>query len=155
MEGTAGLTHNLPAAPRLIFPNPEAEEDIAAPAAIVIEWADTSGAGDPAIVRYQVVVFEVEETGQVFEFRADVLANPAAETQRVTVPPEFFASLAGRAGEFKAEVLAIEASGNKTILEHEFEVEDCIATMHPRASVEELVSRPSMPRDTSAKTPPA
>ena len=87
--------------------------------------------------------------------RADGLADLAAETQRVTVPPEFFASLAGRAGEFKAAVLAIEASGHKTILAHEFEGEDCIATMPPRASVEELVSRPSMPRDPSAKTSPA
>jgi hypothetical protein len=87
--------------------------------------------------------------------RADGLADLAAETQRVTVPPEFFASLAGRAGEFKAAVLAIEASGHKTILAHEFEVEDCIATMPPRACVAELVSRPSMPRDPSAKMPPA
>ena len=156
LEGTAVLTHNLPAAPRLIFSNPEAEEDIADPAATGIEWADTSGAGDPAIVRYQVVVeFEAEETGQGFELRADVLAEPVAETQRVTVPPEFSPSLAGRAGEFQAAVLAIEASGHKTILAHEFEAEDCIATMPPRASVAELVSRPSMPRDPSAKTSPA
>lgn len=30
-----------------------------------------------------------------------------------------------------------------------------VANAHPRASVEELVIRPSMPRDTSAETPPA
>jgi hypothetical protein len=125
IEGTAELTHNLPAVPQLVFPDPEADDNIADPAAgpVVIEWADASEDGDPAVVRYQVVVeFEEEETERVFEVSVDVPADPGVATQSVTIPPEFLASLAGLEGEYKTEVLAVEASGNKTISEHEFEV---------------------------------
>ncbi|MCH8029469.1 MAG: hypothetical protein IH874_06015 [Candidatus Dadabacteria bacterium] len=122
LVGTAELTHDLPAAPNITsIGNP------------VIEWCDTSEEGDPAIVRYQVIVEFVEldefdeETGRVFEFSVDVLADPEATcsngTQSVTVPPEFFESLEELDGEFKAEVLASEESGNKTISEQEFELE--------------------------------
>ena len=120
LAGTAVLTHDLPAAPGLVFPDPEAEENVADPENTVIQWSDTSEEEDPEIVRCQLAVeFEEKRTGRVFEFIVDVLA----ETQSVTVPPEFFESLAGLKGEFKAEVLAIEESGNKTISEQEFELE--------------------------------
>jgi hypothetical protein len=91
----------------------------------VIEWEDTSLEGDPAIIRYHVVVeFEEEETEAVFEFTLDILADPGNWVQSVTVPPEFFESLAELEGEYKAEVLAVEPSGNKTITEREFELLD-------------------------------
>ena len=125
LTGTAVLTHDLPAAPRLIFPDAESAENFADPEATVIEWADTSEEGDPAIVRYQVVVeFEEEETGRVFVSSADVLADPEAATQSLTVPPGFFESLEGLEGEFKAEVVSIEAGRNATISEHEFQLEE-------------------------------
>ncbi len=60
----------------------------------------------------------------MFEFFVDVLADPEAETQSVTVPTEFFESLQELEGEFKAEVLAIAGNGNKTISEQEFELEE-------------------------------
>lgn len=123
LVGTAMLTHGLPAAPGLIFPDPEEEENVADPLNTVIEWEDTSEAGDPEIVRYQVVVeFEEEVTERVFEFSVDVLADSGAPSQSVTVPAEFFESLDGLEGEYKAEVVAIEGSRNATISEHEFEL---------------------------------
>ena len=124
LESSAELTHDLPAAPGLVFPDPEAEENVAEPDATVIEWSDTSKEGDPAIVRYQVVVeFEAEEIETVLEFKVDVLADPEAATQSVTVPSEFFASFDGLEGELKAEVVAMAEGGNATISEQEFELE--------------------------------
>ena len=124
LAGTAVLTHDLPAAPSLVFPNPDAAENVADPLDTVVEWRDTSEAGDPTIVRYHVVAeFEEEETERTFVFGVDVLADPSAETQSVTVPSEFFDSLEGLQGEFKAEVVAIAEGKNATISEHGFEVE--------------------------------
>jgi hypothetical protein len=123
LRGRAELTHDLPAAPELIFPDPEAAMNVADPTATVIEWRDTSEAGDPVIVLYQVVVEFVEESGRVFKFSIDVLPDSEAATQSVMVPVEFFAGLDGLQGEFKAEIVAIEDSGNATIWEEEFEVD--------------------------------
>ena len=124
LAGTAELSHDLPAAPGLVFPDPDASENVADPLDTVIEWRDTSGAGDPTIVRYHVVVeFEEEETERAFVFGLDVPAPPGAVTHSVTVPSEFFENLAGLQGTFKAEVVAMAAGGNATISEHEFEVD--------------------------------
>ena len=124
LVGTRVLTHDLLAAPGLVFPDPEQEENVADPEATVIEWRNTSEGRDPEIVRYQVVVeFEEEGTERVFEFIVDILADPEAVTQSVTVPAEFFEALEDLEGEFKAEVVAMEAGGNATISEQEFELE--------------------------------
>jgi hypothetical protein len=123
LRGRAELTHDLPAAPELIFPDPEAAMNVADPTNTIIEWRDASGPGDPVIVFYQVVVEFEDQTGRVFKFSVDVLADPEAETQSVTVPVEFFESLEGLQGQFKAEVVAIEEGGNATIWEEEFEVD--------------------------------
>lgn len=123
--GTAMLTHNIPAAPGLIFPDPELEENETDPENTVIQWEDTSEIGDPMIVRYHVVVeFEEELTERVFEFSVDVLADPDAPYRSVTVPAEFFESLEDLDGEYKAEVVAIEESRNASISENEFQLEE-------------------------------
>ncbi len=123
LVGTAVLSHGLPAAPLLVFPDEESEENFADAEDAIIEWMDTSEEGDPVIERYQVVAeFEEEETGSVFKFVVDVRADPEAETQSVTVPYEFFENLQDLEGEYKAEVVAIAAGKNATIAEHEFEL---------------------------------
>ena len=119
------LSHGLPAPPELFFPDPAEDSSAADADHVVIEWSDTSMAGDVEIVRFQVVVeFEVEETGEVFVSVVDVVADPDAFTQSVSIPVEFFDSLADIEGEYKAELLAIGANGNKTIVEEGFELED-------------------------------
>lgn len=123
LVGTAVLSHDLPAAPLLLFPDEESEENFADAEDAIIEWMDTSEDGDPVIQRFQAVVeFEEEETGSVFKFVVDVRADPEAETQSVTVPFEFFENLQGLEGEYKAEVVAIAADKNATIAEHDFEL---------------------------------
>ncbi len=116
LEGTAELTHALPAMVDLIvddFP--------------LIAWEP--GDGGPEVVRYHAVAEMVaEEDGeervfvQATDFPADITS--------MTVSPEFanladeFAA-AGALLELKVEVIAEEASGNKTITEEPiFELEE-------------------------------
>ncbi len=79
----------------------------------VIEWELVPDPQGSRIVGYGVVV--ERESGSLRVFTADV----GPETTSVTVPPEFMEP----GTEYKFEVLAIEASGNQTIAEREFETE--------------------------------
>ncbi|MFQ6028392.1 MAG: hypothetical protein ACE5Q6_12940 [Dehalococcoidia bacterium] len=126
LEGTATLSHNLAAAPIMIFPDPDTEENIADPEDMVLEWSDGSGPGDPEIVKYEAVVEFEEEggDGRVFTFRVEVPADPDAETQSVMVPPDFFEALADIDGDYKGEIVAIAGDRNATLVENEFELAD-------------------------------
>ena len=121
--GTAVLSHRIPAPPLLIFPDQEAEANFAYPEDIIIAWADTSGPGDPVIERYLLVVeFEEDETEEVFELSMDLRAG----TTSMPIPAEFFESLRGLEGVYKAEVTAIADNGNRTVSEAEFELQGVI-----------------------------
>ncbi len=124
MRGTSRLTHNLPCAPDV-----SAEED--ADGNFIISWESVThklnNDSDPlvcgeesiTIARY-VVIFEFEQNGtgetHVLDFELPATA------EQVTVPPEFLDSLEGIQGEYKAEVIAIEPSGNATITEVEVDL---------------------------------
>lgn len=119
LEGVAAFTHTIPCAPVILSPS---DGDTLDPdAEIVIVWepvtkkidtgskmGDCSNSDDIDIVGYQVVV---DHEGVVPQKRLDVKV-PADVTQ-LTVPAEFIVP----DGEYKVEVLAIEASGNQTITE--------------------------------------
>ncbi len=111
LKGRARLTHALPDGPELVLP--EEDDDEVDPDNTVIEWELVDDPQGSMIVGYMVIV--ERETGGLRVFSADV----GPETTSVTVPPEFMAS--GTA--YKFEVLAIEASGNQTISEREFETD--------------------------------
>ncbi len=111
LKGKARLTHALPDGPELVLP--EEDDDEVDPDNTVIEWELVDDPQGSMIVGYMVIV--ERETGGLRVFSADV----GPETTSVTVPPEFMAS--GTA--YKFEVLAIEASGNQTISEREFETD--------------------------------
>jgi len=129
LEGTAVLTHVLPAPPANILISGEAapldcDEDpipsVSDP--VIIKWDPVTeshpeiGKSDPniEIVGYQVVVEREEPTLLVFS-----VDLPPSDEPQVTVPPEFIAL----GTEFKLEVLVREASGNQTAVETCFEVE--------------------------------
>lgn len=111
LKGRARLTHALPDGPELVLPEEDADE--VDPDNTVIEWELVDDPEGSRIIGYMIIV--ERETGGLRVFSADV----GPETTSVTVPPEFMAS--GTA--YKFEVLAIEASGNQTISEREFETE--------------------------------
>jgi hypothetical protein len=101
VRGTATLTHAIPAGPEVSAVAGENDS-------LVISWEAVTGPPDGFpdvpinVIGYQVIVeaFQITLPGT---------------TLRVTVPPEFVASLGS--GEHAFEVLAIEAGGNQTITE--------------------------------------
>ena len=112
LKGKARLTHALPEGPVLVLP--EEDDDAVDPDNTVIEWEPVADPAGSMIVGYEVIV--AAESGTFREFIAEV----GSETTSITVPPEFM-----RPGTtYKFEVLAIEASGNQTISEREFETAD-------------------------------
>jgi hypothetical protein len=110
LEGTATLTHVIPAGPVIVSPQQGAVVD---PNNLVIEWEPVTetitGSQAIQIVGYQVIV-----DGGNPPRRFDVTL--AALTTNVKVPPEFLEPDT----EYTFEVLAIETGGNQTITEGEF-----------------------------------
>ena len=111
LRGTATLTHALPAGP--VLGTPIEGDDSVDPEETVLEWQPVADPPGSQIVGYQAIV--EREEGNLRVFSADL----GESTTSVTVPPEFMEP--GTA--YKFEVLAIEASGNQTISEREFETE--------------------------------
>jgi hypothetical protein len=107
MAGTATLSHVFPAGPTIVAP----EEDATIPASeIVVAWEPVIEPAGIEIAGYEVLV--VQEEPVLRTFSADL---PATATT-VTVPIEFV-----QPGiEYKVEVIAVEANGNKTLTEHSF-----------------------------------
>lgn len=112
LRDKARLTHALPAAPLLALPIED--DDSVDPGNTIIEWQLVPNPPGSKIVGYQVVVEREKPSLRVFT------ADVGPTTTSVTVPPEFMQPGTG----YKFEVLAIEASGNRTISEREFETEN-------------------------------
>ena len=115
LEGTAILSHVIPAGPEIISPvSLDDNPPVVDPSNAVIEWnpvTDTITDSDTfEIIGYQVIVEQVEPR-RIFS-----IDLPALVTS-VVVPPDFFLQPDTL---HKFEVLAIEASGNQTITEGEF-----------------------------------
>ncbi|HEX9639604.1 MAG TPA: fibronectin type III domain-containing protein [Acidobacteriota bacterium] len=110
LKGKARLTHALPDGPVLVAP---LEGDTVDPDDLVLEWQPVSDPPGSEIIGYQVIVAREEPTLRTFS------ADVSPTTTRLTVPREFMEP----GTVYKWEVLAIEASGNQTLSEAEFETE--------------------------------
>ena len=110
MRSVFTLTHDFPEGP--VITSPEEEATLAADE-LVVSWEPGPQPAGVEIVKYQVLVVYEEVEG--FEFSAFV---PASVTS-MAIPAEFLT----QPGVYKAEVLAIEQSGNQTLSELEFEIE--------------------------------
>ena len=125
LEGTATLTHVLPALPEILAPvSLDDDSPLVDPDNLVIEWEEVTtqytGVGPIEIIEYQVILDQVDplrDTPWIDGSTRRALINLPPTVTSLTVPPEFL--LPGVLYEF--EVLAIEASGNSTISEGEFE----------------------------------
>jgi hypothetical protein len=109
MIGRARLTHNFPDGPAILSP---AADERLRPDEVVMRWAPVTTPAGIDIAGYQVIVEQEDPVLRIFS--ADL---PAKATQ-LTIPAEFLR----RRGEYKVEVLAIEASGNQTLTEVSFRV---------------------------------
>lgn len=106
LRGTATLSHDTPAGPIVVTPEPGA---VVAADNAVISWQPGDQPAGVEIVSYQVIV-ERENPLRVFS------VDLPASTTSVTIPAEFLEP----GTQYKLEVLAIEARGNQTITEIEF-----------------------------------
>jgi hypothetical protein len=117
MEGTALLTHDIPAEPFIVSPLEGAVVDRNA---VVIDWDDVTASitgADIALVAYQLIVEkDVEPHPNAFATPLLSVHVPPTVTS-MTVPSEFLEP----GTSYKVEVLAIEESGNQTISESRFE----------------------------------
>jgi len=115
LQGTAVLTHVIPAGPEIVSPvSPNDDPPLVDPNNLVIEWKPVTetitGSDDIEITGYQVIVEQVEPR-RIFSI------DLPASAHSVRVPLGFLVQ-AGTLHKF--EVLAIEAGGNQTITEGEF-----------------------------------
>lgn len=106
LVSTATLSHDVPNGPVI-----STAPSLACPGTIAVSWTPVTGPapilpnGTINVVAYQVIVGSFQVT------------VPASVTS-VTVPPEYYQSLAS--GTHPYEVLAIDANGNQTITEGTF-----------------------------------
>ncbi len=136
LEGTAYLTHVLPALPEILAPvSDDDDTPLVDPDNLVIEWEEVTTRflprgrksrlprGRPIeIIEYQVILDQVDPlrvSPWIDGSNRRALINLPASATSLTVPPEFL--LPNTLYDF--EVLAIEASGNSTITEGEFMTE--------------------------------
>jgi hypothetical protein len=115
-EGTALLTHDIPAGPVLMSP---AEGATVPAAGLVMDWEPVTQTidGEPVtIVAYQLIV-EKDEEPHPHAFAKRVLSvHVGPSVTSVTVPDEFLEP----GTLYQWEVLAIEESGNQTLSSSEF-----------------------------------
>lgn len=102
LEGTATLSHEIPAAPEILTPP---DGGLVDPNNTVIEW-NHPGNG---IASFQVIV-ERADGG------ASMTVDLSTSARSLKVPPEFLQADT----EYKFEVLAISENGNRTITERTF-----------------------------------
>lgn len=108
VRSTFELTHAFPAGPEILSP---VEEATVTSDRLVVEWDPGDQPEDVEIVAYEVLVVDEENP----RHELDLFLGP--EARSLTVPVEFLES-----GEYKVEVLAIEAGGNQTLTEVAFTV---------------------------------
>ena len=109
MRSTFTLSHAFPDGPEILSPQ---EDATVGAEALVVEWALADQPAGVEVVRFQILV--INEADDRFQFSATV----PADVSSITVPVEFLAVF----GDYKVEVLAIDASGNQTLSEVAFVV---------------------------------
>ena len=115
--GSAQLTHDLPAGPRLVSPIEGAGPQD--PACTVLRWRRVPPPNGSPIIGYQVLVVE-PDTGMTAlpNVTLDIMLPPTA--RRLEVPPGFLQPDT----EYEWEVLAIEEGGNQTLSSSTFTTSD-------------------------------
>jgi Fibronectin type III domain len=116
MEGSATLSHRIPAGPEILAPS---EDEVVDPGKTVIRWdpVTESITGSPVdIVGYEVIVTKDTEVHPPGFSKLELSVHVTAATTSLTVPPEFFEP----GTRYTFEVLALEKRGNQTISSSSF-----------------------------------
>jgi hypothetical protein len=120
--GTATLTHDIPRGPELL--TPEEDEEVLADEDLLVSWepVDETIDGDSVnIIAYQLIVEkEVDEPHPNMIGTIGLSMYLPADVTEVSVPEE----LLEPGTEYEWEVLAIEESGNQSIMSSTFSTSD-------------------------------
>lgn len=115
---TAPFTHTIPAGP--VFTSPEDEAEGLEPTATTIAWESVTqdlNGNAVNIVGYQIIVEVDDDNSNPQGFAQSVFSiYLPSNSNSITIPSEFMQNNQC----YKAEILAIEASGNQSISEREF-----------------------------------
>lgn len=112
MESTFTLTHTVPDGPTIVSP---AEDAMLGPDDLVVEWLPVTSPAGVHVVAYQVLVV-ADAPGLGNPKRVLDVMLPGTATS-LPVPAAFLVP-----GSYKAEVLAVEESGNQTLTEVAFTI---------------------------------
>jgi len=119
--GTAWLTHDIPEGPVLLSPAEDAvvpvEEDL------LVSWSPvdkTIEGSDVDIISYQLIIEKDETPHQHMIGKLGLSMYLPASVTQITIPKEFLEPRTN----YKWEVLAIEESGNQSLMSSQFSTEE-------------------------------
>lgn len=119
--GTAWLTHDIPKGPDLLSPLEDAvvsaEEDL------LVSWRPvdkTIEGSDVNIIAYQLIIEKVETPHPHMIGKRGLSMYLPSDVTQITIPAEFFEP----GTDYNWEVLAIEESGNQTLMSSQFSTSD-------------------------------
>ena len=118
--GTATLTHDIPKGPVLVAPEEDAEVPVGD---VLFDWeaVEETLDGEPVeIIAYQLIVEKDEEpnANMIGKFGLSMYLPP--DITEITISGEFFEPGA----DYEWEVLAIEESGNQTLMSSSFSTDE-------------------------------
>ncbi|MDI6770785.1 MAG: hypothetical protein QMD04_14085 [Anaerolineales bacterium] len=139
-HGAATLTHNIPKPPKMIFPLEMADEadiksQIIVPSGVVVAWEPVTETifGKPVTIKaYEVIVRSLLPNDPNGFSHDNLDIHLSASTTRLAIPDEFW--IPNTPYEF--EVLAVEESGNQTLVSGFFETGESMAGVPTPASTE-------------------
>jgi hypothetical protein len=118
--GTAWLTHDIPAGPELLSP---AEDAVVPAEALLMKWSPvdkTIDGRDVNIIAYQLIIEKDEEPHPHMIGKFGLSMYLPADVTQITIPAGFFEP----GTDYSWEVLAIEESGNQTLVSSQFRTEE-------------------------------
>ena len=118
--GTANLTHDIPQGPVLLTP---VEGDTVPAGDLLVSWSpvsETIDGSDVTIISYQLIIEKDEEPHQNMIGKMGLSMYLPASVNQITVPAEFFEPDT----DYVWEVLAIEESGNQSLMSSHFNTEE-------------------------------
>jgi hypothetical protein len=119
--GTALLTHDIPEGPVLVLP--EEDDVVSAEEDLLVKWNpvhQTIDGSDVNIISYQLIIEKDETPHQHMIGKRGLSMYLPASVTEIPIPKEFLEP----GTNYKWEVLAIEESGNQSLMSSQFSTEE-------------------------------
>lgn len=119
--GTASLTHDIPNGPKLL--TPEEDEEVPEDEDLLVSWepvTKTIDGRDVNIIAYQLIIEVDEEPHPNMIGKIGLSMYLPADVTEISIPEEFLQP----GTDYEWEVLAIEESGNQTLMSSAFSTSD-------------------------------